>query len=62
MAVVSLMALTNWKFASISSNSSFSLWLTLVIHCSFSFVVKKIACSKFMYRSIVALFLCPNTY
>ena len=60
IAVVSLVALTNVKLASISCSSSFSLWLTLVIHCSVSAV--NVACSRLMYSIVVVISLCPSMY
>lgn len=60
MAVVSFIGLTSVKFASISSNSSFSLWLTLVIHSSVVLVVSPFAIV--MYMSVVLLFRCPRMY
>ena len=60
MAVVSLMGLTSWKPAFMSSISSSVVWLILVFHSSVE--VRKLACSRFMYMSVVSLCLCPKMY
>jgi hypothetical protein len=60
IAVVSFMALTNVKLASISWSSSSVLCDTFVIHSLFS--VRNRACSRLMYMSVVFECLCPKMY